>query len=272
MKLFINSLPKSGTNLAQKCVELAGINYSGRSLAASSGIGRFGIVKHMLRWPHANEVPLIVGLEVPVAVSPGWTQAYLHNANGYVTGHAAHSKHINEILNIENYSTIQVIRNPGAVLASWASYIVEPGYYWPKARKFLLNKSFEDRVRFLLYGGTIGSIRQYYRGIKELILNIQGWFDEYNVLVVRYEDLVGSRGGGSDIDQYHTVEKILKHIDRENNGRSIRSITSQLYGGTHTFRKGTIDGWKDKINEGLLEEIITELDELPILKKLGYLW
>ena len=35
----------------------------------------------------------------------------------------------------------------------------------------------------------------------------------------------------------------------------VESIASDLYGGTHTFRGGNIDGWRKKIDNNLAEEI-----------------
>ena len=63
----------------------------------------------------------------------------------------------------------------------------------------------------------------------------------------------------------------LANIGKETDAQLINKISDNLYGGTHTFRKGTIDGWKNYINAELLEEIITELHELPFLHRLNYL-
>jgi len=273
MKVVLNSLPKSGTNMVQKCLELASIPYSGKSLAASSNFGKYGLVKKLLRQPRSGEVPVIIGLEVPVAVSPCWIRGYLHGAHGYVSGHAAYSAHYHSILKSEGYKTIQVVRHPCAVLSSWANYIAEPGYYWSKAHNHLAQMSFEERVDFLLYGGEINNFPGlYYRGFGDVLSQLQGWIDAEDVLTVRFEDMVGKFGGGNDELQRLTVEKIFQHTGFPLEDKIIEDVVVNLYGGTHTFRKGSINGWKESMSDKLTTQIVDELSNVPWLSQLNYKW
>lgn len=268
MKTFVNSLPKSGTNLVQKCLKLASVPYSGQSVAASSCFGRHGLIKKVFRQPRVGEVPVVVGLEIPVAVSPQWLQHYLHRAQGYVSGHAAYSAHYHSILQSEGYKIIQVVRHPCAVVASWANYIAEPGYYWKNIHRTLVKLSYEERAKFLLQGAWDGVF--YYKGLREVLAQIDGWLTATGVLVVRYEDLVGSRGGGDDVLQRTTVHKILAHIEYDADESIIDLIADNLYGGTHTFRKGIVDSWKASMSDELLEMVATELEGSLMMQKLGY--
>lgn len=271
MKLLINSLPKSGTNMVQKLIELAGYPYSKKSLAASSCFGRYGLAKHFLRSPASGETPLSIGLEVPVVVSPKWVSKYLVTADGYVSGHAPYSDHFYSILNNHRFKTIQVVRHPAAVLVSWARYIVEEGYYWDDAHAFLKNMSLDERVEFLVGGGSLGDNDSlYYRSFSDVLLGVKGWFDAEGVLVVRFEDLVGAQGGGSDEIQRQTIESILKHIGYEYGQEDLDKLQKNLYGGTHTFRSGRIDSWKDVIDDELNHLIIQKLKDCDVVKKLGY--
>ena len=271
MKILLNSLPKSGTNMVQKCLEQASVPYSGRSIAASSCFGRHALAKSILRRPSLNEVPLLIGLEIPVSVSPRWTSRYLKNASGYVSGHAAYSDHYHSILKAEGYKTIQVVRHPCAVLTSWANYIAESGYYWKNAHSHLAEMELPDRVRFLLNGGKVGKdISLYYKPFLAVLKQIEGWVDAEDVLTVRYEDLVGEKGGGSDKAQRETISKILQHIGRNYQNAELDILQSSLYGGTHTFRSGQIDGWKKHINDELNTLIVSELKVSPVVQKLGY--
>jgi hypothetical protein len=271
IRVLLNSLPKSGTNLVQKCFRLASIPYSGRSVAASSCFGRHAFAKKILRQPQVGEVPVPIGLEVPVTVSPSWLQRYLGRAHGYVSGHGAYSDHYYSILRAEDYRVVQVVRHPCAVLASWANYIVEPGYYWKKAYLRLRGMTFPERVNFLLYGGGDNAdLKYYYRGFRDVLLQIEGWVAAADVLTVRYEDLVGKSGGGSDDAQRFAVEEILRHIGSTIDVGQIDHVVSNLFGGTHTFRKGSIDGWKNTINEALATQIYDELKDTSWLSRLNY--
>jgi len=272
MKIFLNSLPKSGTNMVQKCLELASISYSGNSLAASSCFGKFGLIKKMMRQPKLGQVPVVIGLEIPVGVSPKWIREYLHKSEGYVSGHAAFSEHCYSILNSEGYKTIQVVRHPCAVLASWANYIAEPGYYWDEVHIQLAKMDFSERVRFLLNGGSVNTddFTVYYKSFSDVLLQVEGWIEAENVLTVRFEDMVGEKGGGCNDAQRKSIAKVLNHIGMDFQNEDLDRLQAELYGGTHTFRSGQIDSWKKEIDEELAELISITLKDCAIIKKLGY--
>ncbi|MBK8417724.1 sulfotransferase domain-containing protein [Candidatus Villigracilis saccharophilus] len=271
MNILVNSLPKSGTNLMQKCVELAGLNWSGHSLGASANFGRYKYVKNFLRRTAIGDVPVFLGLDVPVTVSEKWLRRYLRNSKGYVSGHAAYSGHFHEILKLENFKTIQVIRHPCALLSSWASYIVEPGYYWNAVQKNMSGLSFEKRLNLMISGGYLNDL--YVTGLRDIFLRAQGWYEmRDDVLVVRYEDLVGSRGGGDDEYQRETIEAVLLHIGISYNDEKVSNIQSQLYGGTVTFRKGHIHAWKDQMDWHLKQSVHDALKDIKILDRFGYFY
>lgn len=271
-KIFVNSMPKSGTNMVQKCLELAGVNYSECSVAASSMFGRHARIKTLLRNASVNETPVVVGLEIPVGLSPNWLRNYLQDAKGYVSGHAAFSSHYHSILKNEGYKTIQVVRHPCAVLASWANYIAEPGYYWRDAQRMFSRMSPQARVRLMLYGGLLNEsdTRIYYRGYRDVWNQVQGWVDSTEVLTVKYEDLVGGQGGGGDEIQRESIAKILRHVGIDAGVDMLDRISANLYGGTHTFRQGSIDGWRKLIDVDMERQVYEQLNDLPAIKKLNY--
>jgi len=269
MNILLNSIPKSGTNLVQKCLELAGVPWSGRSLAASSNFGRYALIKKILRSPGMGEVPVSLGLDVPANVSERWLRSYVRGGHGYVSGHMAYSGHLYEILSSEDFRIIQVIRHPCAIIASWANFITEPGYYRKGIQKHMSRLSFDERIKLLVNGGYLE--RQYIAGIRDVFLRAQGWFEKKDrVLVVRFEDLVGSRGGGDDEAQKSALEAILSHAGLEPDPSRMRDIQSRLFGGTHTFRKGQIDGWKDQINTDIEREVYCLLKGMTGFEQLGY--
>jgi hypothetical protein len=73
------------------------------------------------------------------------------------------------------------------------------------------------------------------------------WLDEPNCLIVRFEDLVGSKGGGCDTRQKETIREIAQHIGISINNTFIETIARELFGssGSKTFHKGQINGWKE---------------------------
>ena len=255
----------------QKLVSLFGIPYSGRSLTASSGWGVHGyddLIKYILRAPHGVDQPVHLGLDNPSAVSGKWVMKYLKSAKGYVSGHAAYSGFIHAILDSLGYKTIIMIRHPGALLYSWANFIGEPRYYWKKAQKAMLPLSVESRFRIMLTGGSLDNI--YYPSLREILLRFEGWFWQKEVLVVRFEDLIGDQGGGKALVQRKTITQVLSFLNIEKSENELDRIQDKLFGGTHTFRIGNINTWADHIPIQLQKDLQNSLKELSFLRKLGY--
>ncbi|RMG39809.1 MAG: hypothetical protein D6732_03810 [Methanobacteriota archaeon] len=162
---------------------------------------------------------------------------------------------------------LQIYRDPRAVLVSWAKYVAEDINSWYPFHSFFNRMSLEERIGFLLYGGEINGV--YYSSFREVLGRAGGWIESDNTFVVRFEDLVGSRGG-SDDRQHETMVSILEHIGHDYREADLDRYQQELYGGTHTFRSGRIDGWKDVIDDGLHDEIITTLQGCEALTKLDY--
>ena len=268
MNIFINSIPKSGTNLLQKLFDLSGVQYSGKSIAASSAFGNYSYIKRWIRQPGTNEIPVVIGLDVPVSVSPLWLQKYLSKPKGYVTGHAQYSYNLSYILKSENYKTIQIFRHPAAVLNSWANYIVQPVYYWQDVRKKMEKLHFQERLSFLAMGGILDGI--IYPGMLEILLRAEGWLKDQDTLVVRFEDLVGYQGGGNDDIQRSTIVSILNFLGIEKKDDEIKEIQSFLFGGTLTFREGQINAWQSRIDAATLKLMKDTLSDTNIVKQLDY--
>ena len=265
--VFLSSIPKSGTNLLQKLLELAGISWSGKSVGGA--FGRYELIKRLVRGPRPGETPILVGLEMDAVVSPTWVRRLLADPGGYVTSHAAYSEALHSLLLENGYRILFMVRHPAAILLSWANYIAEPGYYWEEAREYFSRLPLEERAKRMLHGVWIRD-GMYYHSFREVLVRALQWVGKERVHVVRYEDLVGSRGGGDDAVQLETITRILEHVDIHD--ANLKDIQRNLYGGTHTFRKGSIDRWKTEFSSELIREVAGQLSDLPELSRLGYYW
>jgi len=215
-----------------------------------------------------NEIPVIIGLDIPVSASPVWLGKYLSTARGYVTGHAQYSKYLSEILNSRQYKVIQIFRHPAAVLVSWAHYIIQPGYYWSEVHNRMTKISFEERLRIMIQGGRLDEI--IYPAMDEILLRAAGWLKNQNTFIVRFEDLVGCRGGGSDELQRNTINAILDFSGISMTESEKDRIQTSLFGGTHTFREGQINAWRKYVDAEKLELMKITLSNTDIVKKLNY--
>ena len=86
------------------------------------------------------------------------------------------------------------------------------------------------------------------------------WKNSPAVLTVSFENLVGSRGGGSDQRQLETIGRILDHLgDKRSHDAALRIAKRIFNPSGSTFRKGQIDGWRDEVapqTEALLNKTL----------------
>ena len=60
----------------------------------------------------------------------------------------------------------------------------------------------------------------------------------------RFEDLVGSQGGGSDEKQLQEILNIARFLELDMDVEEIKERTKHIYGVGRTFRSGHIGEWK----------------------------
>ncbi len=96
------------------------------------------------------------------------------------------------------------------------------------------------------------------------------WMNYPYALTVRFEDLVGSKGGGDDAQQLATVKAIAKHLSVQLSEERAQEIATNLFGDNtrFTFRKGQIGAWKHEFTPEHKELFKQYGGELLI--KLGY--
>ena len=268
MRVFVNSIHKSGTNLVEKLVRLAEFSRTGRSLALSSVEGPWAPVRKLLRGSSNEHDRVAVGLESPAFVRRSWLTRYLDIPGGqYVSGHAPFSAALARTLANRDFRVLQIYRDPRSVLVSWANYCVDRSMHWYPFYRYLRRLSFEDRVLFFLHGGEYRGLP--YFGFRQVIQRTAGWLNDPNTLPLRYEDLVGAAGGGDDASQRATLTKALDFIGVPADTTRLSYIQSSLYGGTHTFRQGRIDGWREVLSAELAKEIEVACAGSE-LRELGY--
>ena len=83
------------------------------------------------------------------------------------------------------------------------------------------------------------------RTIDEFYRYFIPWKECDSFCTIRFEDLVGPRGGGSLECQLKEIKKIANHLRLDVDDQVIEKVADQLFGGTETFRKGQIGSWKD---------------------------
>jgi len=243
-KVFINSLPKSGTNLLAKLLDLTG--YKQKYSFASGLFLRKDIrsqVRALLYLKNSGGIK--IGIDSPVHVKENFVRNKLINLNNgeYLTGHLPYDSRFLKFLEEYNIKLIMMIRDPRAVI--YSDYIYIKNSNWHPFHKKFRNLSEEQGINLLLNGTNDGKIK--FLSMKEKLNNIKNYLSESSILQVKFEDIIGPKGGGDQNAMYNTIEKILKYLTIDLQYKEI--VAKQLFGpGRHTFRKGHIEDWKHNLN------------------------
>jgi sulfotransferase 6B1 len=101
-----------------------------------------------------------------------------------------------------------------------------------------------------------------------------GWLNDPNTCAIRFEDLVGERGGGDEKKRLSVIERILDHLEVNLSQNEINARFSSYAMNpreSHTFikgGKGEIGGWREAFNKEHKEAFKKYAGDLLI--ELGY--
>lgn len=234
-KILIVSIQKSGTHLIQNAMKEAG--FEGIGVGKNAKTTDFnGLKDNQFLWSH-----FVPSDEIQMALEKGDESVYI----------------------IFNF------RDPRDVLVSW--------FYWlhPNSNKSIhLHQNYMKKVyshftddELLYIFMRNDKFREVeYNPIEHFRLSRVLYFHP-KVLNVRFEDLVGSNGGGSDDLQKKTIENIfnylkIKNIDVDKIAKNSFDKTSE------TFRKGKIGSYKELLSPMQIK-LFNELHG-DIIKQYGY--
>ena len=219
-KILLVSLQKSGTHLIHKVMEEAG--FIGRGVGKGCTISDFRELKN----------------------------------NEYLWSHFAPSDEVQMALEEGNRSVYIVFnfRDPRDVLVSW--------FHWTHPNNQNIMHS-HQRYMQKVYGHftddelvEIFIKNEKFREVEYNPIEHFRWsrilYFHPGVLNVRFEDLVGSKGGGSDDKQLETIKNIFEYLDVD--GVDPQKITRNIFDeGSPTFRKGMIGGYKESLSKEQLK-------------------
>ncbi len=215
-----------------KCLELLGYESQG-------GIGSFLVLGS--EWPVKLRrlvwAPIrygyIVGIDSPVEVARSPVQRILRRVrpSEYVSAHVGYTADLlHDVLKMD-FQPILIIRDPRAVLASFVPYVL-------KERTHPLHDQFRRMNPEECYLAALNghfSCEAPIQPLRIRCMALAPWIDSDEVLTVKFEELTGSKGGGSDTLQKKTVSLICDWLDAPH--EKIDNVCKNLFGaGTRTFR------------------------------------
>ena len=232
--VICNSYPKSGTHLLYQ------ILYS---------------IQGLKKWDDIVSVQALCGI-MNTASHVRWKVGSAPDGS-IVRSHLMYDDHILGVLQEFNCKIFFIYRDLRDVAVSHARWVTK------EERIFLhdVYKSsphFDDQLMNSIKGVPLGT--PFGSNVSQPDIGTdfsrwKGWVSDSNTCVVKFEDLVGDRGGGSEDKRIYIVEKILDRLEIQMSSQKIKSqFASNALdpGESHTFRKGgkgSIGGWKTVFNE-----------------------
>jgi hypothetical protein len=241
---LVNSLPKAGTNLLTKTVDLlpgirrAKVDLSNRSLISKKdNLNSFEpAVPLGVDWPRMTPVERVK--KALAIVKKGQ----------YASAHIPFSYNMASLLNERNMKSLLILRDPRDVVVSHANYVsTTSGHFL-----YSIYKDLPESERIMK---SIIGIKQTDPGdplllnIVERIQSILPWIKQSFNYTTKYENLVGELGGGSREAQIREIKNIVRHLGIICNIKHIERVADNLYGGTATFNKGIVGNWRSYFNE-----------------------
>jgi hypothetical protein len=253
-RVVANSMPKAGTHLLMAVLDgLPQMRFSGlhgdlSTLGWGERTGADGAVE--LDWTRVTR-----------------TLGRLRTGQ-YMTAHLPHSDRLAAALAGAGARSLVIVRDPRDVAVSETFYVCALARH-PQHRRYTRLATFGERLMLTITGAEGDEQGPPVPSIATRIGRYERWLDAPGVLVTRFEQLVGSRGGGSDEAQLAELRRIAEHVRRpladaelERTARSIWSPTAA------TFRRSTIGDWRNHFGDEHLAAFERMAGEA--MRRIGY--
>jgi len=126
-----------------------------------------------------------------------------------------------------------------------------------------------ERLKAIVKGYDDVHSRRGIVSITQMYHSMLAWEKALNFIMVRFEDLVGPKGGG-DLEQQHlAIRRILNHLGYGDVRQEvIERIGESAFGKSGTFRRGKAAAWREAFTADEVELFKTYAGDLLI--DLGY--
>ncbi|MFD2112991.1 sulfotransferase domain-containing protein [Thiorhodococcus fuscus] len=241
-KAFINSMPKAGTNLLSRFLCLSGLTKVRLSFRQ--------IPFDPLTTPILDYGYPLGGDYIRPVKRHLVDRRFSSLKDGqFLIGHFGYSHCFLDLASKIDAQVIVMIRDPRAVLNSFVHYVVKERRH--PMHKYFNSLSHEQRYEVAFRGGWAG--KAYLEPMINRCYMLQPWLDLQDALLVRFEELIGAKGGGNDNHQTNVTKVIADRLGIPENSRS--NAVKLLFGESNTFRSGQIDSWRLEIPVALQPEI-----------------
>jgi hypothetical protein len=273
--IVVNSLPKSGTHLVKEALSLfPQIESDGRKLSHKATI--WFIWRHLgvpfalyckLSDPFKKD-PVRLNVDTPHYASKKSVIREISKVDpkGFLLAHLPYSDTALNIMLNYNAKMILVIRDPRDVVVSFAHFVVKSENFHPLFDAFR-GLTQNQRILAAINGGIFSGIEL--RSVADAIGSLLQWQNSMDSILIRFEDLIGPKGGGSVDVQEKQIQRIADFLGFELDSETVKYIASKTFSPlAGTFRKGEIGSWREEFS---IEHIQAMKDNMgQELLTLGY--
>lgn len=229
-RIFVNSIPKAGTHLlTAELDKFTGLQNS-RLHIQSHKVNRVGGGKRVATYDLDVDKTLALVDHV--------------RAGQFFTGHIFHYPELSAGLAKRGVKTVFVLRDPRDILVSSYHYAVGlKRHPWHDYLQSLPGE--EARYAAIIDGHPADP---FIRPMHEMLERHVGWTRDPAVLSLRFEDLVGERGGGSTAAKHEALASLCSYAGLPADELDQHARTAAK--ATPTLRRGKANAWRDSLPPG----------------------
>ncbi len=206
----------------------------------------------------------------------------------YCAWHYAWTRELSRIVREKNLCVVFLYRDPRAHIVSKLHFIM--GNPEHPAHRYIAGhlKTNHERLIRLIEGIPVDDYRQFFPGedfvkpidntgpterlpggINGVYRAFLGWLSDSQCLPVKFEDVIGPRGGGDPARQLETIQRVMDFTGTAKADIDPEIVAASLFDEqAATFRKGTIDSWREDFCEAVNRVFMRESGRL--LDVFGY--
>ena len=163
----------------------------------------------------------------------------------YCFSHLPFSKQLSELLINNGTRVLFIVRDPRDVVISRYKYITYIDLNHRAHNYFNKLSNDEERLMCAIIGKT-----KIIEPIDMVYNNYYPWKENENCLMIKFEDLIGSKGGSFDNNQIITINNIANFLNIPLNDTQIDHIAKSTFSEkSPTFNTGQIGKWRKYFSE-----------------------
>jgi hypothetical protein len=223
--------------------------------------------KHPVNWiPGGTRVIAGIGRPYPVRI-----QAVQHALRRiprgcYGAAQMAYDPAVMELVRKRGMAAIVGVRDPRDVLVS--QYMLAKDNADQPLHHAVTAAGTQSAGLTLLLDDNLVDDEHRRAGMGRQIDSLLGWVEQPDVLTVRFEDLIGPRGGGDAAAQVDAILRVAGHLGVALDEEGAARVGEDMFGKGKTFRRGVSGGWRDHIDRETHDLLVDRIGER--LERLGY--